>query len=138
VRGGAGEGADGEIAGCGGIDLNTPIALQRGGQPVDLSWSTGAGLSYGRYLLVTVPVGLSAGLEWASGSVWAAPYASIGVALDLRLGGGRPDSEFGIAPSADLGLDLSLDAARRMVIRTALSLGDRQALVVGASLGAGR
>jgi hypothetical protein len=138
LRGGAGKGAGNEVAGFGGIDLNTPIATHSEGQPVDLSWHTGVGLGYGQYLLVTVPLGLSAGRAWSSGAVWAAPYASVGVALDLRMGGDAPDEEFDLGPSADLGLDLSLDGNRRFVLRAAVSLGDRQALVVGGSFRTGR
>jgi hypothetical protein len=56
---------------------------------------------------------------------------SVGVAFDLHVGGEAPEEEFEWSPTADLGLDLALDAARRFVIRVGASLGDRHAVAVG-------
>jgi hypothetical protein len=52
--------------------------------------------------------------------------------MDLRLGGDAPEEEFEVQPSVELGVDLALDRARRVVLRVAASLGDRQAVAVGA------
>jgi hypothetical protein len=56
----------------------------------------------------------------------------VGVALDVWLGDVEGQDEFVASPSLDLGLDLALDAGRRVVLRAATSLGDRQAIAVGA------
>ena len=87
LRGGAGTGAGDESAGFGGIDVRAPIASARPGQPLDLAWIAGAGVGVGEYLLFTVPVGLTAGRSWASGSVWFSPYLGVGLA-QVALGNG--------------------------------------------------
>ena len=138
LRGGAGKGVGGETAGFGGIDVRAPIRGGSADRGVDLAWTTGAGVGVGEYVLVSVPLGVAAGAEWSSGSVWLAPYVSLGVALDLRLGDEAPDEEFDASIAADLGLDLALDADRRFVVRAATSLGDRQAVAVGLLVRTGR
>ena len=112
LRGGLGEGATDELAGVGG--------------------------SYGEYLVVSVPVGLSAGRSWSSGSVWFAPYVGLGAVLDYRRGEEAPDDEFAVDANAEVGLDLAFDAGRRFVLRAAASLGDRQAVSVGLAVGGAR
>lgn len=138
LRGGAGTGAGGETAGFGGIDVRSRIATAREGQPLDIAWIAGAGVGVGEYLLVTVPAGITAGHTWASGSVWFAPYVGVGLAMDYRrtLDSERDsfDDEFEVHPTADLGLDLSLDSGRRFILRAAASLGDRQAIALGAAI----
>lgn len=141
LRGGAGTGAGDESAGFGGIDVRTPIASARPGQPLDIAWIAGAGVGVGDYLLFTVPVGLTAGREWASGSVWFSPYVGIGVALDYRRSldseRDRFDDDFDVYPTADLGVDLALDPGRRFILRAGASLGDRQAIALGAQMRTG-
>jgi hypothetical protein len=137
LRGGAGTGAGGEIAGFGGIDVQAPISRSRPGMPVDLDWTSGIGVGAGEFIVVTVPVGLSAGIAWSSGSVWMAPYVYTGIAADFRMGEDFEGDEFEVTPALDVGLDLALGASRYFVVRVATSLGDRQALAIGASLGGG-
>jgi hypothetical protein len=132
LRGGAGTGAGGDAAGFGGVDLRAGLADHRPGLPVDLAWSAGAGVGVGSYVLLSVPVGVSAGRAWSSGAAWVAPYVAAGLSMDLRLGGDAPEEEFEVQPSVELGVDLALDRARRVVLRVAASLGDRQAVAVGA------
>ena len=141
LRGGAGTGAGDESAGFGGIDVRAPIAAARPGPPLDLAGIAGAGVGVGEYLLFTVPLGLTAGRSWASGSVWFSPYVGVGLALDYRRAlddDAVPDDEFDVYPTADLGVDLALDPGRRFVIRAGASLGDRQAIALGASIRLGR
>ena len=137
VRGGIGTGVAEENAAFGGIDLRAPIATHTDAQPLDLAWSGGAGIGVGEYLLASVPFALSAGRSWSSGSVWFAPYVSVGATLDYRYGDSDfvPDEEFEIQATAGLGVDMAFDAARRFVLRAATSLGDRQAVAVGLLIG---
>jgi len=137
LRGGVGEGRNDELAGFGGIDLRAVLARHDDAQPLDIGWNAGIGASYGEYLVVSAPVGISAGRSWSSGSVWFAPYLGLGAVLDYRRGEEAPDEEFALEPSAEVGVDLSFDRARRFVIRAAASLGDRQAVSVGVALGGG-
>lgn len=138
LRGGAGTGAGGTTAGFGGVDVQSALLRGDGDAAFDLDWQGGFGVSVGEYALVTLPVGISGGIAWASGSVWLAPYVTAGLAADLRLGDEAPDEEFEVYPSLDLGMDVALDASRRVVLRAAASLGDRQALSLGLTFGAGR
>lgn len=138
LRGGIGEGATDELAGFGGVDVRALIARHDESQPLDIGWNAGVGASYGEYLVVSVPVGLSAGRSWASGSVWFAPWVGLGAVLDYRRGDAAPEEEFALEPNAEVGLDLALDRSRRFVLRAAASLGDRQAVAVGLSIGGAR
>jgi hypothetical protein len=137
VRGGLGTGVAEENAAFGGIDLRAPIATHTDAQPLDLAWSGGAGFSFGEYILASVPFALSAGRSWSSDAVWFAPYVSVGATLDYRYGDSDfvPDEEFEIQATAGLGADMAFDAARRFVLRTAISMGDRQAVSVGLLIG---
>lgn len=137
LRAGGGTGANGDMAGFGGIDAQTPLIRDATTLPVDLDWYTGIGFAAGSYLLVTVPAGISGSVSWSSGSIWMAPYVSAGLAADLRIGESAPGEEFEVHPAVDIGFDLSLDAARSFVLRAAASLGDRQTLAAGIVLGGG-
>lgn len=138
LRAGAGRGVGGSAAGFGGVDLRVPMAQRSQGAAVDVSWTAGVGLSVGEYLMGTLPMGVSVGREWASGSVSFAPYVSAGLAFDMRVFEEAPEPEFLVQPAAEVGVDLSLDPARRVTLRAGASLGDREAVAVGAIVRAGR
>jgi hypothetical protein len=140
VRGGIGKGVGNQRAAFGGVELRAPLARHTDTQPLDLEWSGGAGVGVDEYVLVTVPVSVSAGRSWSSGAVWFAPYVTVGAALDYRLGDSdfAPEEEFEVQATAGLGVDLSFDAARRFVVRAASALGDRQAVTVGLMITGGR
>jgi hypothetical protein len=121
----------GSPAGFAGVDVRAPISR---GRLLDFSWSAGLGVSLGEYLLGTLPMAISAGHEWSSGAVAFAPYVSGGLALDMHLGEEAPEEEFTIQPAGEVGLDLSLDAARRVTLRAAIGLGERGAVAVGAAV----
>jgi len=137
LRAGGARGAGGEIAGFGGVDVSSPLVRRSEEMPLDLNWSTGIGLGVGDYILLTLPVGVTAGRAWSSGQVWFHPWAGAHAVMDGRIGGNAPDDEFEVSPSAELGLDVAFDRRRRVVLRGAASLGDRSAFVVGVALGAG-
>ncbi len=137
LRGGAGEGTDGQTAGFAGLDVQSPLVRDDASLPFDLDWQAGVGVGFGENLLVTVPLGVSAGISWSSGAVWMAPYVSAGLAADLRLGEEFEGEEFEVYPALDIGLDLSLDSGRRFILRAASSLGDRQAVAIGLVIGGG-
>jgi len=139
LRGGAAVDDQDDFSVFGGIDVRTPIARHTEDQPLDLEWIAGIGAGAPtqgeRYALLSLPMAVSAGRSWSSGSVWLAPYVSLGVTFDLNVGGDAPDEEFEWSPTADVGLDLALDAGRRFIVRVGASLGDRHAVAVGLSVG---
>ncbi len=141
LRGGVGVDSDDQLSGFAGIDVRAPLARHTPEQPLDLEWTAGIGAGGGtddaQYIVVTLPMGISAGRSWTSGSIWLAPYVSLGVAFDLNVGDAAPDEDFRVTPAVDIGIDLALDPGRRFIIRAATSLGDRQALAVGLSVGGG-
>lgn len=137
LRGGAGEGVAGELAGFGGIDVRAPILRHDDAQPLDVEWNAGVGAGLGEYLVISVPVGVSAGRSWSSGSVWFSPYVGLGATMDYRRGDQAPDEELVVEPSGEVGVDLAFDRSRRFILRAAASLGDRQALALGLVVGGG-
>ncbi len=138
LRAGAGQGAGGASAFFGGIDYQVPLRRSTGQWGLDIDWQAGLGLSAGDYSLVSLPVGLSGGLSWTSGTVWVAPFVSGGVAADLRMGDEAPGKEFVVEPILEAGLDLAFDIERRVVLRAASSFGDRSAVSLGFAVGVGR
>lgn len=128
LRGGAGEGAGGESAAFAGIDVRSPIVE---GDGLLVAWTAGLGASHGEWTLVSLPMGVQAGVEWASGSIWLAPWVGAGLAMEYRLGDEAPETAFDAFPSAELGLEMALDPGRRIVLRAAAALGDRQAVALG-------
>lgn len=134
LRGGFGEGAGGEDAGFGGVDVWRRLTSANDDLPVDLLWTTGAGVSVGEWTLVSVPVGISAGVSLAEGSIWINPYVHAGVVFDYRTGDEAPDDEFEVGVATDLGVHVAFDRSRRVVLSAAAGLGDRQALAIGVVL----
>jgi hypothetical protein len=135
VRGGVAADDEDDLSVFGGVDIRASVARHTEDQPLDLEWTAGIGAGVPttgtRYAVLSLPTAISAGRSWSSGSVWLAPYVSLGVAFDLNVGADAPDEEFEWSPTADIGLDLALDAARRFVVRVGASLGDRHAVAVG-------
>jgi hypothetical protein len=139
LRGGAAQDLDDDLAVFGGIDLRAIIATHTEDQPLDLAWvggiGAGAPTNSERIATISLPMAVAAGRSWSSGSVWIAPYVSLGVAFDLHVGADSPEEEFDWSPTADVGLDLALDAGRRFVVRVGASLGARHAVAVGLDVG---
>ena len=137
LRGGVGNGAGEEPAGFGGIDLRAPIARHGPTQPLDIEWHAGVGVGVGQYQIASLPMGVSAGRGWSSGSIWFAPYVAVGATAEYRRGEEAPDEEFVVEPTAEVGLDLAFDPGRRFIVRAATSLADRQAVSVGLLISGG-
>lgn len=141
LRGGFGEGVDGENSAFGGVDLRAPIARHTDTQPLDIEWTGGLGVGIGLeesgYILGSLPLAIAAGRSWSSGSVWFSPYVSVGGVLEYRYGDEAPDEEFGVDSLIGVGLDVAFDRGRNIVVSAAASVGDRQAISVGLVFGGG-
>jgi hypothetical protein len=121
----------------GGLDFSVPMFRHSSAFPLDVIWTSGIGGGYGDHVSLALPVGFAAGRTVTGDNIWFNPYMSTRIVFEAFLGSDRPSEEFGLALAADLGFDLAFDANRAVVLRTAMSLGDRRALAVGlhASLG---
>jgi hypothetical protein len=133
LRFGGGTGAGDTEAGFAALDVRVPLRPTAEGS-VRLAWTAGIGASYGEWGVVSLPLGLVAGVVWSEGAVTLSPWAGVGVGFDFQFGDEAPDEDFEVRPAADLGLDLSFDEARRFTVRAGLSLGDRNAVAVGIAI----
>lgn len=138
LRGGVGRGDRASNAVMGGFDVQGPLLRGHAALPFDLDWQGGAAVSVGDWTLISVPVGITGGVAWTRGRAWIAPYLSAGLVAELRTGEDAPERSTEVSSALDIGLDLAFDRERRVVIRTAAALGDRQAVSVGVALGLGR
>jgi hypothetical protein len=137
LRGGVGRGAHDGNAFFGGFDLQRRAWRGDASLPFALDWQGGAGASVGDFVVVTVPAGITGGMTFGPGALTLAPYLTAGAVAELRFGDLAPARKFEIGPSLDAGVDLGFDRARRVVLRLAASLGDRQALSAGLGFGLG-
>lgn len=138
IRGGAGNGVGDEAAVALGFDVQAPILRGKGRVPFDLDWQGGIGISRGQFGLVSLPMGVSGGVAWQSGAIWAAPYVTAGLVADLRTGQDAPAEEFRMRGTADIGLDVSFDAERNLVLRAAHGITGRRQSSVGLAFYLGR
>ncbi|HSK20908.1 MAG TPA: hypothetical protein VK912_17265 [Longimicrobiales bacterium] len=115
----------------GGVDLALPMFEPSATFPLDVAWTAGFGGAVGDYYSVGLPVGVAASRTFPGDNVWVHPYTSARVVLEGYFGPGHPDESFGLALAADAGLDISLHRSRVLILRAAMSFGDRRALAVG-------
>lgn len=137
LRGGVGRGAHDGNALFGGFDLQRPAWRGDASVPFAIDWQGGASASFGDYVVVSVPAGITGGMILGSGAITLAPYLTAGAVADLSLGDLAPERAFTVSPTLDAGLDVGFDRARRVVLRLAAALGDRQAVSLGIAVGAG-
>ena len=121
----------------GGVDVSRPLVNRSATFPLDVIWTSGVGGSYGDFHSIAVPVGVSAGRWYGSSRFRVQPYVSARVVFEGYLGSDRPDETVGYLVAADAGLDASLHRSRRVLVRAAVSLGDRRALAIGLQVSPG-
>ncbi len=119
----------------GGVDFSGTLTSASSEFPLDVIWVSGIGASLPDDLLVSVPVGLSMGKAIQSPDVTLLPYGGPRVVIDAFLGDDERRDDIGIDVVVDLGLDLAFDAG--WAIRFGATVGDRQAVAIGASFGSG-
>jgi hypothetical protein len=121
----------------GGVDIGVPMFDHSAAFPLDVMWTSGFGASYGDYYSVGFPVGAAASRVFAGDNVWLLPYTSARMVLEGYFGPDHPDESFGLALAADVGLDVSLHRSNVVLLRAAMSFGDRRALSIGLQLSPG-
>jgi hypothetical protein len=135
LRFSAAEGTGDQLNLAGGVDVTAPIMRASADFPLDLIWTSGAGLSYGEHFEVAVPLGVAGGRALASPNLWFNPYASARAMLEGRFGENAPGNEVGLGLAIDVGADLAFGRSRRFGLRLAASLGDRHTLAAGLHIG---
>ncbi len=128
-RASIGEGADGDLALGGGVDLSGVLTSGVEDADVDVLWWAGIGAGVGEDVIASVPVGIVVGWSGEGDSVVFSPYLGGHVALDFTSSEGDAVS---LDASFDLGIDLDLVSG--WVVRFGMSLGGRDALAIGISV----
>lgn len=122
----------------GGVDVAVPMIAHSEAFPLDVIWTSGVGASYGDYHALGLTVGFAAGRIVTGEHIWFSPYMSTRMVFESWFGDAHPREQFGMALAADVGADLAFDQRRSVILRSAVSLGDRRALVVGVHTALGR
>ena len=115
----------------GGVDFALSMFDHSATFPLDVAWTSGFGVAVGDYYSAGLPVGVAASRTFQGDNVWIHPYTSARVVLEGYFGPNHPAESFGLALAADAGLDISLHRSRVLIVRAAMSFGDRRALAVG-------
>lgn len=118
----------------GGVDVAIPMFDHSLTFPLDVIWTSGFGVAIGDYYSLGLPVGVAASRTFGGDNVWFQPYTSARVVLEGYFGPAHPAESFGLALAADIGADVSLHRSRVVIVRAAMSLGDRRALAIGLQL----
>lgn len=120
-----------EIRAGGGVDVALPLFRHSPAFPMDVVWTSGLGAAWGDYWSVGLPVGVAASRVFSGSHLWFQPWTSTRVVLEGYFGADHPDETFELEIAAELGADIALRSARSIIVRGALSLGDRPAIAVG-------
>lgn len=115
-----------------GVVLGFDVAgtLHRGTDdaPFDVIWFSGGGAGIDDDLLVSIPLGLSAGWSFNEPGFALRPYVAPRMILDIFVGDGR-DDDLDLDAAVEIGADLAFSP--NFAIRTAVSFGGRDALSIG-------
>lgn len=132
LRGGIAEGRGNDLGVYGGVDFTGELTQATEEFPIDIDWLFGAGIGIVNGALISVPLGLTMGHEFASDDVSFVPYLTPRVVLDACL-----DCDEHPADEDDLSLDFRVDLGLDMrvtpsfLIRFGATLGDREGVAIG-------
>lgn len=119
-----------------GAELYGPLAGATASTGLIMSWGIGAGAVFGGdYIDLSIPLGVSIGLNLGSGGVSLLPYVHPRVSLDVSsfdVGPNEEETETNIGFEIDLGVDVNL--GRSLILRAGGSFGDREAFGLGIAL----
>lgn len=144
-RAGVAEDYKDDLAAFGGVDFTGPLLTHSEEFPLDLIWVTGMGLGVGDAAVVSIPVGLSLGRVLTEQDLWFHPYVATRLVVDAFLGDGNAygfasgrgprdgDDDLELGLVLDFGADFSF--AGDWSLRIGASVGDREGLAVGLSIG---
>ncbi|MGQ0561135.1 MAG: hypothetical protein ACT443_04580 [Gemmatimonadota bacterium] len=119
-----------------GAELYGPLSSMSASTGLFISWGLGAGAVFGDdYIDLSIPLGVSIGLNLGSGGFSILPYVHPRVSFDVssfddRFGNEHTDTNIGL--EIDVGVDLNL--GERLILRGGGSFGDREAFGAGLAL----
>jgi hypothetical protein len=131
------EGRFDDVAFTGGVDVSGTLYSGDDDVPFDVIWLAGAGVGVDDDVLLSFPLGVSAGFAFNGPEVQFRPYIAPRFVFDAFFGDGRRDGDGSPRRDDDLdlgfALEFGLDLAfgQPWAIRTAASVGDRDALSIG-------
>lgn len=127
-RAGLFEGRRDDLGIVGGVDLAGTLHRGSDDAPFDVIWFFGAGLGIDDDILASFPLGIAAGWSFVGPDVAFRPYVAPRLVLDAFFGDDVND-DLDLEAAVELGLDLAFSPT--FAIRTAASLGDREAISIG-------
>ncbi len=127
-RAGLFEGSRDDLGIVGGVDLAGTLHRGSDDAPFDVIWFFGAGLGIDDDILASFPLGIAAGWSFVGPDVAFRPYVAPRLVLDAFFGDDVND-DLDLEAAVELGLDLAFSPT--FAIRTAASLGDRDAISIG-------
>lgn len=118
-----------------GGEFYGPLTSMTASTGLIMSWGLGAGAVFGdNYIDLSIPLGVSVGLNLGSGGVSLLPYVHPRVSLDVSSFdtpvGEETDTNIGL--SVDVGVDVGL--GQSFILRAGGSFGDRDAFGAGLAL----
>jgi len=131
IRGSVAQGIGDRVNVAAGIDLARPLVTASPEFPFDLMWTAGAGGSWGEFIELALPIGITLGTSVSSANVRVDPYMSARGAVEGRVGESAFGDRVSLALAVDVGMDVFIGRSRTFALRTAASLGDRHAAAIG-------
>ena len=137
IRGGVAEDVTGELAIFGGVDFSDGLARHSQDFPLDLMWLAGAGASVSNgEVMIQIPGGVSMGRVIRNDRLQFTPYVAPRLILDVFLGDERAGEDLDLSVAVDLGFDIAF--ASSWTLRFGSTVGDHDALLIGAAFGPNR
>lgn len=122
------DGVESRWSALGGVDVTAPLSRATPAFPLDVSWFTGVGVSYGDYGRIVAPAGVVAGREIRSRDLRFHPYLAARAGAEGVAGGRAPRKNVDLSVALEAGFDLGFGLSPRRILRFAASLGERPGL----------
>lgn len=131
------EGVGDDIAFIGGVDVSGTLHRGSDEAPFDVIWFSGAGLGVDDDVLLSFPLGISAGWSFSEPGFAFRPYVAPRLVLDAYFvddgpGERRGDDDLDLDGAVEIGADMAFSPS--FAIRAAVSFGGRDALSIGVAI----
>jgi hypothetical protein len=131
------EGAGDDLALIGGVDVSGTLHRGTDDAPFDVIWFAGGGLGIDDDVLLSFPLGISAGWSFSEPGFALRPYVAPRLVLDVYIaddgpGNRRGGDDLDLDGAVEIGADLAFSPS--FAIRAAVSFGGRDALSIGVAI----